>query len=53
MAARKNSTLNAELMKKNVVDGILEKLGIQEKSQDCFRVGKYDADKKRNILVTF
>ena len=38
---------------KNVVDGILEKLGTQEKSQDCFRVGKYDADKKRNILVTF
>ena len=45
--------LNQKLNDKEAVDKILADIGLNAKSSDCMRLGKFAEDKKRPILVTF
>ena len=45
--------LNQKLNDKEAVDEILADIGLNAKSSDCMRLGKFAEHKKRPILVTF
>ena len=45
--------LNQKLNDKEAVDKIPGDIGLNAKSSDCMRVGKFADDKKRSIHVTF
>ena len=45
--------LNQKLNDKDAVDKNLADIGLNAKSSDCMRLGKFAEDKKRPILVTF
>ena len=47
------SNLNQKLIDKEAVEKNLADTGLNGKSSDCMRLGKFAEDKKRPILVTF